>query len=512
MSLNYHSILHRNLMLVPALLLCLLAPAWAQITVQGGSTNGGSPPSSNKYPGQVRVDFYMTPQEAARLLSSVDEIMAFDSKLTGLAVRGHVERQITDRNQLKQLADKRLKDDDVVQRMQRSSLVLQKFGFIPRDFDLQKFIAETAVDELAGYYDPRVKTMYLLNWLPLKAQQPVMAHELDHALQDQNFGLEKWMKIQDTADENLPEAELNEQRAVRRAVVEGHATSVMIDYMLAPYGKSLAQLPALPPDFNQKMLDRYSNSSAMQHAPLIFREAAIFTYIYGLEFIHQVVLKGGKDRAYSGVFKDPPRSTRQIMEPGTYLSGEKLPPLKIPALDAVLGSDYQKLDDGVMGEFDAMVFLKQFGSPEQARQVTPQWRGGYYYAARRLGKSDDKTGNDKSGDDRQADAKTADSSGSHVPIKLGDVALLYVSRWATPAAAHDFAEVYRASVPRRYPGAQPLIRVGQSTAKEDFAHWDTSDGSILLEVKGDHVVAVESFDQITASNLVSILPQDGPAH
>jgi hypothetical protein len=80
----------------------------------------------------------------------VDEIIAFDSKLTGLAVRGRVERRITDRNQLKQLADKRLTDDDVAQRIQRSSLVLRKFGFIPRDFDLQKFAVELTVDELAG--------------------------------------------------------------------------------------------------------------------------------------------------------------------------------------------------------------------------------------------------------------------------------------------------------------------------------------------------------------------------
>jgi hypothetical protein len=495
MSSKQRSILNRTLMFVPALLFCLLVPGLSQTPAHGAS-QATSPSAPNQYPGKVRVDFYMTPQEAARLLGAVDEIIAFDSKLTGLAVRSRVERRITDRNQLKQLADKRLTDDDVAQRIQRSSLVLRKFGFIPRDFDLQKFAVELTVDELAGYYDPHVKTMYLLDWLPAKMQQPVMAHELDHALQDQNFGLEKWMKVQDAAGQNLSHAELEEQQAARRAVAEGHATAVMIDYILAPYGKSLAQLPAVPADVIQKTFDRRINSPAMQYAPLLLREAAIFPYVYGFEFIHQVLLTAGKERAYSGVFKNPPRNTRQIMEPGTYLSGEKLPPLKIPALEAVLGSDYQKLDDGVMGEFDTMVFLKQFGSAEQARRVTPQWRGGYYYAAHRLGKSDDK----------QADAKPADSSDPHVPIKLGDVALLYVSRWATPAAAHDFAEVYRASLPRRYPGAQSLITVGQPTANEELAHWNTSDGCIPLEVKGDQVVAVESFDQGTASNLVSILP------
>src|SRR6266446_4148194 len=211
MSLHKRLAFHNSFKLAPILVACMLASVWAQIRVQGGTSNSVPSAAPTQYPGQVRVDFYMTPQEAAHLLGAVDEIIAFDSKVTGLVARDRVGRQITDRNQLKQLADKKLKDTDISQRLRQSSLILQKLGFIPRDFDLQKFALESSLDELAGYYDPHVKTMYLLNWLPVKLQEPVMAHELDHALQDQNFGLEKWIKIQDAPDKRLSEAELDEE-------------------------------------------------------------------------------------------------------------------------------------------------------------------------------------------------------------------------------------------------------------------------------------------------------------
>ena len=49
-------------------------------------------------------------------------------------------------------------------------------------------------EQVAGYYDVKTKTVNLLNWLDAEQQKPVLAHELTHALQDQSFGIEKWMK------------------------------------------------------------------------------------------------------------------------------------------------------------------------------------------------------------------------------------------------------------------------------------------------------------------------------
>ena len=37
-------------------------------------------------------------------------------------------------------------------------------------------------EQVAGYYDPKTKTVNLLDWLGAEQQKPVLAHELTHAL------------------------------------------------------------------------------------------------------------------------------------------------------------------------------------------------------------------------------------------------------------------------------------------------------------------------------------------
>ena len=66
----------------------------------------------------------------------------------------------------------------------------------------------------------------------------VMAHELTHALEDQHFQIEAWMKAAKPNDD----AEL-----AREAVLEGSAMAAMIDYLLGDTGRSLKDLPDIDP-------------------------------------------------------------------------------------------------------------------------------------------------------------------------------------------------------------------------------------------------------------------------
>src|SRR5205823_14750222 len=70
-------------------LLCL--SALGQITVQGGTLEQNTPSAKDsEHPSQTTVEFDMTPDQAAHLLASVDEVIAFDSKVTGLPAPAHV--------------------------------------------------------------------------------------------------------------------------------------------------------------------------------------------------------------------------------------------------------------------------------------------------------------------------------------------------------------------------------------------------------------------------------------
>ncbi|MGA7169221.1 MAG: hypothetical protein WBX08_08735, partial [Candidatus Sulfotelmatobacter sp.] len=158
----------------------------------GDSSSTAQAPSTQTPPAQ-KPEVKITPHEAEELFHSVDEILAFDSKQTGLPIKKTVKRRLTSRDEVEAYLTKHMKDEDV-KRLQRSELVLKKFGLLPRDFDLEKLLVSLLREQVAGYYDPKTKTVNLLDWVPMEEQEPVMAHELTHALQDQTVGLDKWMK------------------------------------------------------------------------------------------------------------------------------------------------------------------------------------------------------------------------------------------------------------------------------------------------------------------------------
>src|ERR1700684_876556 len=136
----------------------------------------------------------ISPKEAEELFHDVDQILQFASKDTGLPIQKEVKRRLTSRDDVVAYLEKTMAEDKDAQRLRRSELVLKKFGLLPRDFDLQTFLVALLREEVGGYYDPQTKTVNLLEWVPIEEQEPVMAHELTHALQDQAVGMQKWMK------------------------------------------------------------------------------------------------------------------------------------------------------------------------------------------------------------------------------------------------------------------------------------------------------------------------------
>src|ERR1700690_3144034 len=133
-------------------------------------------------------------KEAKELFRSVDEILQFASQDTGLPIKNEVKRRLTKRSEVQHYIEKSMKEDKDAKRLERSSAVLKKFGLLPRNFDLPSFLVTMLREQVAGYYDTKTKTVNLLNWLDVEQQKPVLAHELTHALQDQSFDIDKWMK------------------------------------------------------------------------------------------------------------------------------------------------------------------------------------------------------------------------------------------------------------------------------------------------------------------------------
>src|SRR5262249_44760063 len=163
-------------------------------------------------------------------------------------------------------------------------------------------------EQVAGYYDPATRTVNLLNWVDAEQQRPVLAHELTHALQDQSFGLEKWMKsgsndlATNKREPTAADIETDEIQSARQAVVEGQAMAVLIDYMLAPTGQSLTTSPQIVEALKAGMLVGTADSVQFRNAPNFLKEVLTFPYRYGVDFVTAVLVAKGKEAAFQGIF------------------------------------------------------------------------------------------------------------------------------------------------------------------------------------------------------------------
>src|SRR5260370_1216854 len=314
----------------------------------------------------------ITPQQADQLFSDVDTILDFASKDSSLPIKHGIKRRLTSREEVVAYLHKNMDEDKDVQRLKRTELVLKKFGLLPKDFNLQTFLVSLLEEQVAGYYDSKTKTVNLLDWVAPDLQRPVLAHELTHALQDQSFGLDKWLKrgAEDLdVKKNLTAADItkDENTEARQAVVEGQAMVTLLDYMLAPMHRTVADSPEMVDMLNEEMRSGTPDSVQYKNAPIFLKESLTFPYRYGVEFEAELLRAEGKEQAFAAPFQNPPRTSREIMEPRTYISGEHVLPLELPDFKQIF-KEYERFDVGAIGEFDAAIVAGAHTAPAAAPQ------------------------------------------------------------------------------------------------------------------------------------------------
>ncbi len=454
----------------------------AQQPAASPSPHAASAPAAKADPDEAPSPHTLTPDEAKDLLASVDEVLRFASQDTLLPIKHSVKKAIVSREHVEKYLSEKMENDVDRIRFERSELVLKKFGLLPRDFDLHTFLIKLLAEQVAGYYDEKSKTMNLLDWNETEMQKPVMAHELTHALQDQSYNLEKMSKREEEIEKHgLDDLDAlirnDEESTCRTAVLEGQAMIVLLDYVLAPAGRSVAETPKLVDFFiQQSAREKSKDSPVFDSAPMLLQDELIFPYRQGMSFIKELLLAGGKKMAYTGVLDRLPQTTREIMEPKEYLAGHRVPTLLLPDL-SFLKKNYEGYDAGAVGQLDVEILVKAYADESVADRLNHEWRGGAYYAAGRKGV----TPPDK-------------NSTAHV-------GLYYISKWSSAATAQEFAKIYAAGLPQRYKG---LRHIPADAAHPGLDRYQTDDGPIFIQQTGNAMVAVESFDPDAAAKLIQV--------
>jgi hypothetical protein len=334
-----------------------------------------------------------------------------------------------------------VKEEVKPEELRADELALKKFGFVPQDFDLLKSTVDLLTEQAAAFYDFRKKRLFVADWAPSSMQEVALIHELAHALADQTFPLERYLKAAEKNDD---------ESLARMAVMEGQASWLMSEVMARRAGQSLSSVPSL-----EEQVDRMAASAGGQYpefdkSPLYIRETLLFPYGQGMLFQHAVYRKRGQ-AAFAEVFRNAPLSTQQILHPEKYF--DRVAPTS-PALPAT-PKGFSTITEGTIGEFDHAILLRQYVGEEQAREVAPHWRGGTYRVL-----------------ERKADKRSV---------------LAYASEWDSPEVARRFFELYRQVLKGKW--KQMTLRGDVPNRVEGAG----DDGNFVLRLEGTVVTSLEGL-------------------
>src|ERR1700726_1046181 len=302
---------------------------------------------------------------AAEFTAAADEVLAQMSQITGLSLRTPVKKTLRSREEIRAYVISEMNEDKEPAERYASARSAEAFGLLPKGFDIDSFMVDLLTEQIAGLYDPKAHEFYIADWIPLADQKMVMAHELTHALEDQHFEIEAWVKAARPNDDG---------ELAREAVLEGSAMAAMVDYLLNESGRSLKDLPDIDPGM---LVGDMGSTPALKKAPPFLKDALVFPYFAGLTFSADL-LKGSGWNGLPIVFSRPPISTQQIMHPALYHSGKTPSTENLPDIDKLLGPDWTRLEENVMGEFGWKEVLKQFLDEPRAKVLSAAWDGDRY--------------------------------------------------------------------------------------------------------------------------------------
>ena len=395
-----------------------------------------------------------TKSSNADFAAAADEVLEQMSEITGLKPRAPLKKTLRSRDEIRaHLIEEMNEDKDAAERY-AGARSAEAFGLLPKGFNLDSFMIDLLTEQIAGLYDPKAHEFYVADWIPIADQRMVMAHELTHALEDQHFEIEGWVKAARPNDDG---------ELAREAVLEGSAMVAMVEYLLRGTGRSLDDLPDIDPAM---LIGEMTETPMLKKAPPFLKDALIFPYIDGLTFSAAVL----KPTGWSGlatVFTKPPVSTQQILHPALYRSSKAPPTVTLPTMDKNLGADWSKLEDNVMGEFGWKEVLKQFLGDARARPLAAAWDGDRYIV--------------------------------YEQKRSKRLLLITRERLSTEEQALRFFGQYSEALEKKYAQRTNLFR------RPDFFSFDTQDGGVFLHCFEKECVTLEGGERALFLQLNKLL-------
>lgn len=369
------------------------------------------------------------------------------SAVTGFKVRKQLPFQMVTRDQVNAFVQERIKKSVKPEEIRAEEITLKKFGFVSEGFDLKQTTIDLLTEQAAAFYDFHKKKLFISDWASTNMREAALIHELGHALADQNFPIEKFLKGGQAS---------SEQSTGREAVVEGQASWLMLEVVARRSGRTLRD----PQTAREYLADNDSGAGGeypvFDKAPLYFKRTLMFPYEDGMRFQQAVFLRDGQP-AFARVFRQPPQSTAQVIHPARYFASEPFISPKLPKSIR----HARAYSTGTLGELEHSILLEQFLNKETAASLSPKLKG----AAYRVDRSRANQGQ---------------------PERM---MLVYASEWTDEQSASEYFDAYRKILRGKW-HKQEMIEESATRVSGK-----SEDGYFQLTVSGTEVLSQEGFPQ-----------------
>lgn len=273
---------------------------------------------------------------------SLEAIAAGVAEVRALEFERDVETKLLSPQELGRTALEHLVDHPSTRRTVKEGEILVALGLVPPKTDVSKVANDIVTTQLAGFYLPREEKIFAVRRgrAISSSDEIVLAHEFQHALADQRFGLPNFDRLE--REEDSASAAL--------AVIEGDAQLTSIAYARAKMA------PDRLAEAVEEAQAQLSNAFESR-IPYFFEQWLKFPYNEGALFACHLYESGGWE-AIDAAYKDLPKSTLEILFPHRYGNSFFAP---VDPKDPRTPSGWKKWEKHSFGAADLLFMIRAPG-------------------------------------------------------------------------------------------------------------------------------------------------------